>query len=268
VVESAPPDEEPKRDTRRTFPWEAVGYLSAGCIAIVMAAMISAPTSTQLTGLDLVSAVAFGSVALQAPISAKFAAVPVQLVAKGSLVLVVSVIAFPAPSKIGPVARTILGGSSLGQASHSLGQEAPSSSCSAINSAQIAELLHNADPAVTSSVTFSPDRTRRVAVSADGSVRVLDGSSDKLFVEDQFTSPARYAAFSPDGARIVAVLTDGPLQVLDASTGKHLLEIPVNSPALNAAFSPDGRFIAAQLNNGIGRVWDATNGVPCPPLGK
>jgi hypothetical protein len=76
------------------------------------------------------------------------------------------------------------------------------------------------------SAAFSPDGTRVVTASGDGTARVWDAATSKLL-----THPLAHqgrvvsAAFSPDGTRVVTASGDGTARVWDAATGQ-----PVTRP--------------------------------------
>jgi len=113
------------------------------------------------------------------------------------------------------------------------------------------------------SAKFSPDGTRIVTASEDGTARVWDAT--KLGVvkslvelnghEEEITA----GAFSPDGTRIVTASWDGTARVWDAATGMSLAELKGHTQEVrSAAFSPDGTRIVTAAEDGTARVWDAT----------
>jgi len=111
---------------------------------------------------------------------------------------------------------------------------------------------------------FSPDGTRIVTASADGTARVWDAATGK-----PLTSPLKHqaivwsAAFSPDGTRTVTASEDKSARVWDAATGKPLTSpLEHHETVWSAAFSPDGiSIVTASLDN-TARVWDAATGKP------
>jgi hypothetical protein len=266
--------DEQKPGPWRRVPWEAIGYLSAGCMAVAMAGIIPNPTPFQLTALNLISAVALGSFALHIPIGTKLAALPAQLAAKSGFVLIVSALAFPAPSTIGPAVRAELGGLSSRQEQQSgLRLPAPAApvapqasselhpACDTIDAAAVARLLSNAAGASSVTKALSPVGTREVVALPDGSLELFDTKTGKLVWQSSFTdgSAAHSVAFTPDQARIVSVQTNGSLLALDPNTGKPLWGYPQWS-AQNAAISPDSTRIVAVLNNNSLAVLDTATG--------
>ncbi|RIK01687.1 MAG: hypothetical protein DCC46_01205, partial [Armatimonadetes bacterium] len=106
----------------------------------------------------------------------------------------------------------------------------------------VAQLGHSSN---VERAAFSPDGTRIVTASYDGTARVWDARTGKELLKLEGHSREIYdAAFSPDGTRIVTASDDGTARVWDAQTGKELLKIEDHSfrsfMVASAAFSPDG----------------------------
>ena len=92
------------------IPWGAFGYASAGCIAIIAAAVIPAPHPIQITALNLVSAVAFGGSALLLPLGLGFTKISVLPfgIVKSGIVLTAAAVGLQVPAIIGPPLRAAL----------------------------------------------------------------------------------------------------------------------------------------------------------------
>jgi WD40 repeat protein len=113
------------------------------------------------------------------------------------------------------------------------------------------------------SVAFSPDGTRIVSGSDDGTIRVWDASTSDT-VAGPFggfkghTRSVTSVAFSPDGKRIVSGSVDQTIRVWDAHTGDTVagpFKGHTNS-VTSVAFSPDGtRIVSGSCDQTI-RVWD------------
>jgi len=105
-------------------------------------------------------------------------------------------------------------------------------------------------------VAFSPDGTKIVTASVDGSARVfsLDRSvRDQVF--DAHRGRVWSAQFSPDGTRVATASFDGTARVftLDGSEEPIVLE-PHEATVFSATFSPDGKYIATASEDHTARV--------------
>ena len=111
---------------------------------------------------------------------------------------------------------------------------------------------------------FSPEGSRIVTASADGTARVWDAATGKVIaIFSGHQSSVFFATFSPDGSRIVTTSSDYTARVWDASTGELIAllrghELSVTS----SAFSPDGARIVTVSYDKTARVWDASTGKP------
>lgn len=94
------------------------------------------------------------------------------------------------------------------------------------------------------STAFSPDGTRLVTGSDDGTARVwntVTGAVTAILRGHQ--AAVLSVAFNPDGKRIVTASRDGSAMIWDGSTGQ-LMDTKVTrrpGPVLSAGYSPDGR---------------------------
>jgi hypothetical protein len=176
------------------IPWTALNYLIASCVAVTMAASIPHPTQAQLVALDLVSAVAIGSVALQVPLGIKF--LPATL--KAIAVLGASAIGFQAPSHVGPIVRAVF---------YTSLQQKMSAGPSA--TARNTDACRPFASGKVTSAAFSPDGTLMVTASADGAARLWDARTGEPVGQSlRHNGSVTSAAFSPDGTRIVTASAD------------------------------------------------------------
>ena len=107
--------------------------------------------------------------------------------------------------------------------------------------------------------TFSPDGTRVVTASDDGTARAwpADGTGEAVVLTGH-TSFVSHAAFSPDGSRVVTASYDGTGRVWPADgTGEAVVLTGHTSFVSHAAFSPDGTRVVTASGDGTGRVWPA-----------
>ena len=110
-------------------------------------------------------------------------------------------------------------------------------------------------------VQFSPDGSRIVTASRDGTARVWDAQSGRPLTEPmKHGGVVNSAGFSPDGKLIATASWDNSARVWEARTGQPLTEPMKHEGWVSLAqFSPDGkRIVTASL--GTARVWDAQSG--------
>jgi WD40 repeat protein/serine/threonine protein kinase/class 3 adenylate cyclase len=119
-------------------------------------------------------------------------------------------------------------------------------------------------------LTFSPDGTRFLTASEDGTAHLWDATTGEPLGE-----PMRHgkrivgAAFlnRPNAARLATIDCDGTGRYWDAYTGKLLADsVPHNTePSSQASFSPDGtRVLTVSLrdNDTAARIWDLASDKP------
>ena len=106
---------------------------------------------------------------------------------------------------------------------------------------------------------FSPDGSRIVTASEDGTARVwrADGTGEPVVLKGH-EGGVNSAAFSPDGARIVTASRDNTARVwrADGIGGPVVLKGHEHDVS-SAAFSPDGARIVTASEDGTARVWQA-----------
>ncbi|MBK9187504.1 MAG: protein kinase [Phycisphaerales bacterium] len=109
------------------------------------------------------------------------------------------------------------------------------------------------------SAAFSPDGTRIVTTSTDGTARVWDVATGTTLTELKgHTDSVNSAAFSPDGTQIVTASSDGTTRVWDSATGESIAKFTGHMGRVNTAmFNPDGTRIVTASDDATVRVWDA-----------
>ena len=118
------------------------------------------------------------------------------------------------------------------------------------------------------SAQFSPDGTRIVTASSDGTARVWDAASGKevatLRTADRHGKLDLWvlsAQFSPDGMRIVTASNDKTARVWDAASGKVQATLAGHEAGVRSAqFDPEGTRIVTASSDQTVRVWDAASG--------
>ena len=226
------------------IPWTALNYLIASCVAVTMAASIPHPTQAQLVALDLVSAVAIGSVALQVPLGIKFLPATLKAVA----VLGASAIGFQAPSHVGPIVRAVF---------YTSLQQKMSAGPSA--TARNTDACRPFASGKVTSAAFSPDGTRIVTASADGTARLWDARTGepigKTLRQD---GPVRAATFDATGERVVTASDDKTARIWDARTGEPIGKtLHHDGPVFAATFDAKGERLVTASADKTARIWDA-----------
>jgi WD40 repeat protein len=111
-------------------------------------------------------------------------------------------------------------------------------------------------------VTFSPDGRWLAQGGTEGKVRVWDGTTGELVLDE----PAHLdyvgqVAFSPDGRRLASPGGDGDVRVWDLKSQQSVLRLTGHKSTVHCvAFSPDGRRLISGSKDTTVRVWDVETG--------
>jgi WD40 repeat protein len=111
-------------------------------------------------------------------------------------------------------------------------------------------------------VAYSPDGSRIVTASNDGTARIWDARTGlQLRVLTGHAQEVRSAVYSPDGRELVTGSLDGTARTWDAGTGAQRLVLHHARIVACASFSPDGKRILT-AGDSRWRIWDAASGAP------
>ena len=113
------------------------------------------------------------------------------------------------------------------------------------------------------SVAFTPDDSRILTGSDDGTARMWDAESGSplVLVKTEDGRPLTSVTLSPDGTRILASSADAAARMWDAASGRELVAFKGHTGFVNAvAFDHDGRRIATVSRDKTARIWDADSG--------
>jgi hypothetical protein len=114
---------------------------------------------------------------------------------------------------------------------------------------------------------FSPDGSRVITTSSDGTARLWDATTGMVVNELRIhTGPVRAAAvrgaLSSDGSRLIFVSDDGTARVWDTTTGAAMAELRGRPHSVfDGGFSPDGSLVVTNSGSFRLQVWDAMTGV-------
>jgi WD40 repeat protein/serine/threonine protein kinase len=107
-------------------------------------------------------------------------------------------------------------------------------------------------------VEYSPDGSRLVSASQDGTARLWDAKTGGLVrTLSCHTGPVAMARFSKDGQQVVTVGADGKACVYDTKKEGQPVEATLHGGPIHAvAFSPDGRRILTAGADQAAVLWD------------
>jgi WD40 repeat protein len=107
---------------------------------------------------------------------------------------------------------------------------------------------------------FSPDGSRVVTASSDGTARLWDATTGAAIATlSGHTGGVWDAEFSGDGSVVATASADHTARLWDSKTGAALATLSGHTDMVfGAAFSPDGSRIVTSSADKTARVWDAT----------
>jgi len=113
------------------------------------------------------------------------------------------------------------------------------------------------------SARFNSSGTRIVTTSEDGSIKMWDIASARVFREIQITDKGwTYSAvFNPRGGSIAVGAQEGLLEVWDVNNGKRIMRLRGHSRAINTVrFDKNGsRLLSASVDNSV-KLWEIPSG--------
>ena len=139
------------------------------------------------------------------------------------------------------------------------------------NEAQIWDLARNeklftllGHTSLVERVVFSPDGTRLLTVSLDGTAKVWDAAiGTELLTLSGHDSSVLSATFSPDGMYLATASDDGTARVWDispAGSREWLTIAQDKGDVRKVAYSPDGTRLAVANSDGTAKIFDANQG--------
>ncbi len=116
----------------------------------------------------------------------------------------------------------------------------------------------------TTCVSFNPDGNLVITASLDGTARLWNSRTGKLFGEPlKHDGGVLWAQFSPDGTTLVTACEDGAARIWNVQASRLVAVTLKRRAAMRyASFSPDGEQIVTASNDGMVQVWSAKTGQP------
>jgi WD40 repeat protein len=106
------------------------------------------------------------------------------------------------------------------------------------------ELPTMSHPEEVYAMAFSPDSTRLVTGSADGTVRVMEVATGRSGAGRVHQNAVLNVVFSPDGQLLATASHDQTVRVIEMATGNEFVRVGHRGSSWNVAFSANGRSLA------------------------
>jgi WD40 repeat protein len=127
------------------------------------------------------------------------------------------------------------------------------------NGREVARLLGHEDRVF--SAEFSPDGTKVLTASWDGTARLWDISTKAEIRSYRHDGRVNSGTFSANGGLILTASSDRTASIWETTTGKELTRLIGHDGPINLAeFSPDGRKIVTASSDQTIRLWEVTTG--------
>lgn len=115
------------------------------------------------------------------------------------------------------------------------------------------------------SLGFSPDGSRLVSTSRDGSLRVWSMPEGRpagpdMPIGPDSADPPCAAVFSPDGTRLAVAQWNGRITVVAVGAGRATHSIHERGRARALSFTPDGRLLAVATDDSVVHLYDTATG--------
>ena len=110
-------------------------------------------------------------------------------------------------------------------------------------------------------VAFSPEGSRVVSGSGDGTLKLWEAQSGRLIRTLEVHAAVAAVAFSLDGVRVLSGNWDNTVKLWDAATGELVRSFVGHSAYVHSvAFSPDGRHVVSGSSDKTLKLWESPAG--------
>ena len=109
---------------------------------------------------------------------------------------------------------------------------------------------------------YSPDGTRIVTASEDGSARIFDAKTGKALQRLDHDGPVAKAVFNPNGTLVATASADRNVHLWQADSGLLLWTFKHGGAVADVAFSPEGGRLCTASSDGYVRVFDVSSDQP------
>jgi WD40 repeat protein len=110
-------------------------------------------------------------------------------------------------------------------------------------------------------VAFSPEGSRVVSGSGDGTLKLWEAQSGRLIRTLEVHAAVAAVAFSLDGVRVLSGNWDNTVKLWDAATGELVRSFVGHSAYVHSvAFSPDGRHVVSGSSDKTLKLWEVASG--------
>ena len=115
---------------------------------------------------------------------------------------------------------------------------------------------------IVSDAKFSPDGTRILTASYDGTARIWDAATATVIaILNGHTREVVTASFSPDGKWVLTGSSDGTARIWDTLTGAETVNLKGHTREIvTASFSSDGEFVVTASIDSTIRIWKVKAG--------
>jgi len=126
--------------------------------------------------------------------------------------------------------------------------------------ADLSQLVLRGHDGRVQQATFSPDGTKLLTSSMDGTARVWDTASGQQLTVVRHGDAVMWSSFSTDGCRFVTASFDRTARVVEVATSAQAILRGHSAAVMVAVFTPDASRVVTASADKTARIWDAATG--------